>query len=207
MEEKQNIQVQPINKGVLVINVGSIEGSTLITHRLTDEAVSKFMGREIGEAKKKELRNYDEEYESCFYLTEDGKYGFPASGFMASILDSCVALGIPKTQIKRAVRILGDIYEIKYKKVRRRIDHPRRSGRNSTPDTRHRPEFIDWSCELIIQYDINQISPDQIINLINQAGFSTGIGDWRPSSPKSSGTHGMFKVLGTNKTNGKTKAD
>lgn len=201
-EEKEKIIIQPIKKGVLMVKVGAIEGSTLITHRLTDEAVAKFMGREVGKVKKKELRNYDEEYESCFYLTEDKKYGFPASGFMGAILDSCVALGIPKTQIKRSLRIIGDVYELKYKKVNRRIDHPRRSGRNSTPDTRHRPEFVDWTCELVIQYDMNQISPDQILNLINQAGFSTGIGDWRPSSPKSSGTHGMFKVLAT-KENGK----
>ncbi len=195
--KNETIQIQPINKGVLKVKIGSIEGSTLITHRLTDEAVAQFMGREEGKTTKKMLRDYDAEYESCFYYTADKKYGFPAGGFMGAMLDACVPLDIAKTQIKRSIRLLGDIYELTYKKVNRRIDHPRRSGRNSTPDTRHRPEFIDWSCELILQYDMNQITPDQIINLINQAGFSTGIGDWRPSSPKSSGTHGMFKVLTT----------
>ena len=196
-ETKTTIQIQPINKGVLKVKIGAIEGSTLIVHRLTDEAVEKFMGRESGIASKKELRNYDNEYESCFYYTDDKKYGFPAGGFMGAMLDACVPLDIAKTQIKRSIRLLGDIYPLTYKKVNRRIDHPRRSGRNSTPDTRHRPEFVDWTCELIIQYDTNQITPDQIINLINQAGFSTGIGDWRPGAPKSSGTHGMFKVVAT----------
>lgn len=196
-KEPTAIIIQPIKKGILNVKVGAIEGSTLISHRLTDEAVSKFMGREVGKTTKKELRDYDAEYNSCFYLTEDKKYGFPSGGFLASMLDACVALGIAKTQIKRSVRLLGDIYELKFKKVNKRIDHPRRSGRNSTPDTRYRPEFVDWSCNLIIQYDMNQISPDQIINLINQAGFSSGIGDWRPSAPKSSGSHGMFKVLKT----------
>lgn len=198
-EVKSTIQIQPIKKGILKVKVGAVEGSTLITHRLTDEAVAKFMGRESGITVKKELRNYDEEYESCFYYTEDKKYGFPSSGFMGAMLDACVALDVAKTQVKRSIRLLGDIYELTYKKVNRRVDHPRRSGRNSTPDTRHRPEFVDWTCELTIQYDVNQITPDQIINLINQAGFSTGIGDWRPGSPKSSGTHGMFQVMATKK--------
>jgi hypothetical protein len=196
-QEEQKIIVQPIKLGVMKIKVGSIDGSTLITHRLTEEAVSNFMGREEGKTVKRKIRDYDQEYESCFYYTEKKKYGFPSSGFMKSILDACVPLNIPKTQIKRAVRLLGNVYELKYDEVNRRVDNPRRSGRNSTPDTRHRPEFVNWSCELMIQYDTNQISPEQIINLINQAGFSVGIGDWRPGAPNSSGTHGMFKVLNT----------
>jgi len=196
-ESEQKIKVQPIKLGIIKVRIGSIEGSTLIIHKLTEEAVSDFMGREEGKTTKKKLRDYDKEFESCFYYTDDKKYGFPASGFMGALLDSCIPLDIPKTQIKRAVRLLGGVYQIKYKKMNRRIDNPRRSGRNSTPDTRHRPEFVDWECELLVQYDTNQISPDQIINLINQAGFSCGIGDWRPSAPKSSGTHGMFKVLAT----------
>lgn len=196
-KQEQQIQVQPIKLGIMKVKVGAIPGSTLITHRLTEESVSDFMGREEGKTKKRKLRDYDKEYESCFYYTEDQKYGFPASGFMGALLDACVPLNVPKTQIKRSVRLIGNVYPLKYKKVNRRVDNPRRSGRNSTPDTRHRPEFVEWECELVIQYDTNQISLDQIINLINQAGFSTGIGDWRPGAPKSSGTHGMFKVIGS----------
>jgi len=197
VENEQQIKVQPIKLGLVKVKVGAIEGSTLITHRLSGEAVADFMGRETGATTKKKLRDFDKEYESCFYYTDDKEYGFPASGFMGAVLESCIPLDIPKTQIKRSVRLLGGVYPLKYKKLNRRVDNPRRSGRNSTPDTRHRPEFINWECELTIQYDTNQISPDQIINLINQAGFSVGIGDWRPGSPKSSGTHGMFKVLAT----------
>ena len=69
-EEKNTIQIQPIVKGVLKVKIGAIEGSTLITHRLTDEAVDEFMGREIGKSGKKKLRNYDNEYESCFYIRQ-----------------------------------------------------------------------------------------------------------------------------------------
>ncbi len=195
--EGVQILVQPIKTAILTVKVGAVDGSTLITHRLAPEVVDKFTSRETGKTDKKEIRDYEKEYQSCFYLTKDNKYGFPGSGFMGAMLDACIPLNLHKTEIKRSIRILGDIYELKYKKLVHRIDNPRRSGRNSTPDVRHRPEFHDWSCELTIQYDTNLISPDQINNLINQSGFSTGIGDWRPGAPKSSGTHGMFKVLQT----------
>jgi hypothetical protein len=198
MEEKQEIKVQKINLHTINVKVGSIDGSTLISHRLSSEQVAETItNREIGKTSKKKLRDFNKEYESCFHYTTDKKYGYPAMGFMNAILNACIPLGIPKTQIKRSVRLLGDIYELKYKKLNKRIDSPRRSGMNAAPDTRYRPEFVDWECTLVVQYDSNLISPDQIINLVNQAGFSSGVGDWRPSSPKSSGTHGMFKVLQT----------
>lgn len=201
--EKQNetakkIEVQALKLKLMSVKVGSIEGSTLIVHKLDNETVSRTItNREIGKTEKKKLRNFDEEYEKCFHYTSDKEYGYPASGFMNAILFASVASDIPKTQIKRAMRLLGDVYKIEYKKLNRRVDVARRSGMNAAPDTRHRPEFIDWKCTLVVQYDENQISPDQIINLINQAGFSAGVGDWRPSSPKSAGNHGMFKVLAT----------
>jgi len=198
MEEKTEIKVQPIKLNILKINVGSIEGSTLISHKLNSENVKNTItNREVGKTSKKVLRDFDKEYESCFHYTSEGKYGYPAMGFMNAILNACIPLNIPKTQIKRSIRLLGEIYELRYKKLNKRIDSPKRSGMNASPDTRYRPEFVDWEVTLTVQYDSNQISPDQIINLINQSGFSSGVGDWRPSSPRSSGTHGMFKVLTT----------
>ena len=197
-EKETQIIVQGIKRKMIKIKVKAVEGSTYIPHKLSGEAVANFMGREFGKTKKKEIRNLDKEYESCFYYTKDKKYGIPAGSFAGAVLNAAVACNIPKTQIKRAIRVLGDILPLKYDKVEKRIDYPKRSGRNSTPDTRARPEFFDWETTLLVEYDENQISPDQIINLVNQAGFSSGVGDWRPSSPMSSGTHGMFKVVGEN---------
>jgi hypothetical protein len=192
----QRIEVAPVKRCLLKVKVEGVEGSTYIPHRLNAETVSGFTDREMGASKKKVLRNLGTEYESCFYYTPDNKYGVPAAAFTSAILFAAVACNLPKTQIKRAVRILGDVLPLGYSAVNKRIDTVRRSGMTAAPDIRHRPEFLDWHTTLTIEYDSNQISPDQIINLINQAGFSSGIGDWRPSSPKSSGTHGIFKVVG-----------
>ena len=92
------------------------------------------------------------------------------------------------------MKIIGDVYEIKYKKINKREDVTRRSGMNKSPNIAYRPEFVEWTCEIVIEFDKNQITPDQIINLVNQAGFTSGVGDWRPSAPKTPGNHGMFEV-------------
>jgi hypothetical protein len=193
-DNSELLQLKPIKTKLIKIQVEAMPGSSYIPHRLDGGVVSDFTMRETGGVDKKKLRDFDKEYESCFYKTHDGKYGIPSASFMAAILDSCVALNIPKTKVKRAIRLLGDVIELEYKGLNRRIDNPRRSGRNSTPDVRHRPEFIDWSVELLIQFDEEQVTPEQIINLVNSAGFTSGVGDWRPSSRKSCGIHGMCRV-------------
>lgn len=193
-EGKQLLQLNPIKTRLLKIDVESYPESTYIQHRLNTDTVDDFTKREFGKSDKKKIRDLDKEYESCFFYTENKKHGVPVAAFISAILDSCVALNIPKTKVKRAIRLLGDIVEIKYKKINRRKDTVRRGGINKTPDIRHRPEFVEWSCQLLIQFDEEQVTPEQVINLVNYAGFTSGIGDWRPSAPKSTGTHGMFKV-------------
>lgn len=195
MQQETKVIVEPIKTAIMKVTVKAIEGSTLISHRLGSEQMLKVMRKETGKAKTKEFRDFEAEYESCFYRTGDDKYGIPVSAFMSSMLDAATTIdGISKTNLKRGVRLLGDVLELRYDKINHRIDFPRRSGKNGTPDERHRPEFFNWECDLIVQYDTNIISPEQIINLINRSGFNSGVGDWRPSSPRSSGVHGMFTV-------------
>ena len=60
-----------------------------------------------------------------------------------------------------------------------------------TTDIRFRPEYRAWSMEFDIVFNGRAISPEQIVNLVNIAGFGIGIGDWRPER---SGQFGMFHV-------------
>jgi len=64
---------------------------------------------------------------------------------------------------------------------------------NGAADIRYRPEFDPWSVDLEIKYNAAVLSAEQIVNLVNLAGFSVGVGDWRPEK---SGTHGTFHIEG-----------
>jgi hypothetical protein len=65
--------------------------------------------------------------------------------------------------------------------------------RNATgvADLRYRAEFDPWSVEVVIRHNVNVISAEQVINLVDTAGFAIGVGDWRPQRD---GNHGMFHV-------------
>jgi hypothetical protein len=61
-----------------------------------------------------------------------------------------------------------------------------------TADLRYRPEYTGWSIPIRVDYNSSVISMEQIVNLLNLAGFSIGIGEWRPQKD---GQWGMFEVV------------
>ena len=60
-----------------------------------------------------------------------------------------------------------------------------------TADIRYRGEFTEWRVEVPISYNADVISPAQIANLFNIAGFGVGVGEWRPQR---NGSYGRFHV-------------
>ena len=98
--DKAKVVIQTLSVSQMVVRVRGVELSSFISHRLTKENVDKFVARETGKSKKNELRDFDAEYESCFYYTEDGKHGIPAAAFMSAMLQACTDLEVAKTQIK-----------------------------------------------------------------------------------------------------------
>jgi len=63
-----------------------------------------------------------------------------------------------------------------------------------TTDIRYRAMYETWEVDIVIRYNADFMSREQIVNLFNTAGFCSGIGEWRPSSPKKPGPYGMFHV-------------
>jgi hypothetical protein len=100
--------------------------------------------------------------------------------------------GIPKTWVRGLVHIHGDLLPIEYKNLVMKQDTVRVGpfGKRSA-DIRFRGEFHDWQIKLKISYNKNAISPEQIAMLINNAGFSVGVGEWRPEKDGSHGTFGI----------------
>ena len=62
---------------------------------------------------------------------------------------------------------------------------------SGTTSIAYRPEFLEWGARLRIRFNPNAISAEQIVNLVEIAGFAVGVGDWRPEK---AGQHGMFTV-------------
>lgn len=59
---------------------------------------------------------------------------------------------------------------------------------------RTRPIFRSWSLDFTLELDTTMLQPEQVQQILDVAGKSVGLGDWRPGSPSSPGPYGKFTV-------------
>jgi hypothetical protein len=169
----------------------TIEGlSELIVHRWSDKAVQMIKDKQQKKAKQaKEARDPEAEYNASFYHDADGDFAFPCSGIKSCMVDACsYADGITKVSCRGAFHIIGDYAKIKGKEYMR--EDMVRIGMG-TADIRYRGAFPEWSISFQIEYNENVISQEQIANLLDLAGYSVGLAEWRPQK---NGSFGRFRI-------------
>jgi hypothetical protein len=177
-----------------------IEGLTsLIVHNWSQKARIMMLNKQMGKSViKKEAKDPQADYEASMYRFADGRHGFPAQGIKAAIVGGCRMFeDLPMTQAKIAIFIHGEqvesfsLVEIHGEPTMREDMVRLETG---VADIRYRAEYKTWWADLKITYNARMISEEQMVNLVDAAGMG-GIGEWRPSAPKSSsGTYGMFRV-------------
>tara|TARA_R110002020_G_scaffold110945_6_gene256256 strand:+ start:4117 stop:4743 length:627 start_codon:yes stop_codon:yes gene_type:complete len=192
-----SVVIAPPDERVLLLDIKGLTG--LICHNFSEKARKQIADDQSKSAKKpRGARDPDSEYEASFYHLSDGTYGFPCSGFKkAAIRASKMVDGISMTDARQMFFVLPDDRDTTG------IDCVRISGtaskrtdvvrlKNGSADLRYRPELLNWSATLRITYDNGLISPDQIASLFYRAGYSVGVGDWRPERD---GDFGRFTIV------------
>lgn len=201
------IQLRRIEDMVLTAD---IEGVTpVIPHRWSEKSLRMMRDKQMSATSapraRKEPKNPEEEaHDSCYWLDvkdDDGnvstKGAVPATAFKAAMVGACRFYeGITMTQAKLLFYVEGEgpdqLVPVDGDPVMRE-DTPRNSG--GTADLRYRMQFWPWSARLRIHFLPSMIGPDSVYALLDAAGKG-GVGDWRPSSPKSAtGTYGQFRLV------------
>ncbi len=170
-----------------------IGDSPLIVHAWSAKVKREILDKQMKKAKNaKEAKDPATLFEEALYRMPDNAeaYGFPAVAFKSAAVDACSMVSdMTKVSARGAFHIQGDMIALKYGEVVKREDMVR-IGMGTT-DVRIRPEFKDWSVEFDLRYNSGVMSLDQLANLFNVAGFSIGVGEWRPQKD---GSFGMFHV-------------
>lgn len=198
MSKEQVVEIKPLN--IQRIEVEIIGDTELITHRWSDKAKQMMLDKQMKKAKTaRAAKDPEQDYQDSMYRLDDGRYGFPAAGFKAAIVGACRMFdGLPMTKAKMAVRVDGEINS-HGENLTEIIAQPRMREdmvrlETGVADIRYRAGFWPWSTRLKVTFNADVISLEQLYNLIDAAGFG-GVGEWRPSAPKSStGSYGCFHV-------------
>ena len=169
-----------------------IQGTApLIFHKWDEKAIKMILDKQMKKAQKgRDVRDPEKEYENSFYYDSNKNIAFPARNIKQAIVGSARFLqGLPMTILRGSIFVVGDkdgMIPVKYKKKTMRQDMVT-VGMGSA-DIRFRGQLDDWEMEFIIKFDADILSAEQTLNLLQRAGFSQGLGEWRPEKNGDSGT-------------------
>lgn len=166
--------------------------SPLICNAWSEKAKKTMLDRQMKRATQaKEAKDPERAYRDSLYPLPGGGYGFPVVGFKSAAVDACSHVaGLTKVVSRGAFHIIGEMAVIEGEPEPRE-DMVRISM--GTADIRYRGQFKEWKTTLHIRFNESVITPEQILNLFNVAGFAIGVGEWRPQRD---GSYGMFRVAG-----------
>lgn len=188
------IKLKPIAKRKMTFAIRGT--SPLIMHQWSEKA-KRAMREKQQEGKKtktREKRVPAEEAKAATYTTADGHVGIPGMAFKSALVAAAHKdIGIEKTLVRKALFLVTKdpkkVLPIDCSEPVLRED-PVGVGMGST-DLRYRPEFAEWSCEIELEVDSELLQRDDILALVDRAGFGVGICEWRPEK---GGEYGRFEI-------------
>lgn len=186
------IVITPIR--IARISIPVVGDTELIVHKWSEKAKKMMLDKHMGtNAKVREKKVPEQDCYDSIYFMEDGvSHGFPSAGFKSAIVGAIRQIsGMTMTATKVTFRVEGELLKINGEHRMREDMVKIDMGK---PDIRYRAGYPKWSMVLPITYDADALTADQLVNLVNRAGWG-GVGEWRPSAPKSnSGNFGCFHV-------------
>jgi len=191
---KDEIVIHKPQKKFMTIEL--IGDTPLIMHKMSEKSKKMIRDKQQKKAKKvREARNPKQEFLDAMYTDGNGGYLFPARAFKAAAVEACrQADGITMTAARQMFFVAGleDAEWVKIESDDPIIREDVVTIGQGTTDLRYRPQFNNWKAKIKVKFLEHVISPEQIVNIFELAGFCSGIGEDRPN--KKGHTFGMFNV-------------
>lgn len=199
------IELPAIKIGMMEVTL--VGDSPLIVHAWSMKAKKEMLDKQTKTAKgAREAKDPKADFLNSMYRLADGGHGFPSVAFKNSAVTAGTSVsGITKVAARQAFHILGEDADINgaFAGSVSRVNLVRIEGGEpqmredmvkvgmGTADLRYRAEYPTWHTKVLVRFNENVLSPAQILNLLNTAGFAVGVGEWRPEKD---GAYGMFHV-------------
>lgn len=153
--------------------------------------------------KGKPPKDFEKLYQGSMHISKEGWHGIPANGIRQAMIDACRLTEMDMIRAKMCIRIIPDGFNRENLEPLVKIEgKPRmfldrvRIGINQT-DIIPRAMFEKWSARVVIQWDADVFTAQDIVHLLSRAGWQCGIGAGRPLSKSSGGTgKGTWTVEG-----------
>lgn len=199
------ITIAPPNFQTMDISI--VGTAPLVQHRFGKKAATKMLQTHMdGDVKKnkskvKVARDVQQDYLDATHIGEDGKYGIPAPAFRSAMISACRVAGFVMTKAKLSVFVLADSVDAEdgsplvHITGKPELHTAAVRLANGNTSIAVRPMWKKWSAVVRVQWDGDQFTSADVVNLMARAGLQVGVGEGRPDSKKSNGMGwGTFAV-------------
>lgn len=195
--EKTTIELKPLNSRLMEVRI--IGDSDLVLNKMNDVTARDLTAARKDKAKNNEKPNIWEQIITSMHWYNGKPTDFSEEGLRKALEENapCITdFGLKKSFADMVVRGEIDKYSTKFnanvnllnkgglvpiKFAEHVIDEKLMSPKKGSPVLVHLNRFIGWSATFAVSYMETVYSAEQIINIINMAGFGIGIGSGRSS--------------------------
>lgn len=195
--EKTTIELKPLNSRLMEVSI--IGDSDLVLNKMNDVTARDLTDKRKDKAKSNEKPNVWESIITSMHWYNGKPVDFSKEGLQKALKENapCITdFGLKKSFADMVVRGEIDKYSTKFnanvnllnkgglvpiKFAEHVIDEKLMSPKKGSPVLVHLNRFIGWSATFTVSYMETVFSAEQIINIINMAGFGIGIGSGRSS--------------------------
>ena len=204
METFEIKKVKPMN-----VTVHIVGDTDLVLNKMNDVTTRQLTDARKDKAKKIETPNVWEEIITAMHWRDGKPTDFSEEGLADALNNNAPCLtvfGLKKSFGEAVVRLGIDTYSTKFdasvniiapgglvpiKFADHVLEEKLMSPKKGAPVLVHLNRFIGWSADINISYIDSVYSTEQLINIINLAGFGIGIGSGRRSCG-----YGRYHVVG-----------
>jgi hypothetical protein len=176
-----------------------IVGDTpIITHAWSKKAKDEMLQKQVKATKAgKERRDPDADFVSSRYEMSEGVFGFPATGVKNCILSAAHKdKGIARTNVMAALWVDAEMVRVAPARAGAICDMPIiriwgsdpemredmvkiGAGLNKTANLAYRAQFSIWAMRITGRFNPTMLTEEALTFLIQESGFSAGLGEWR----------------------------
>lgn len=203
-EDKKTIAITPPNLVVAEFNL--VGTAPYVQHAFSQKAMEQIhatqaAGQQARGKKVRVAKDFSAIYEGAKHKSTQGWLGQPASGYRNAMISACRLVGFAMTRAKLSFFVLADGYDavsgdglVRIYGEPEPVEHYARND-NGSVDLRVRPMWREWTAKVRIQFDEDQFSTQDVLNLLLRAGMQVGVGEGRHDSKNSAGMGwGSFTV-------------
>jgi hypothetical protein len=198
-DELEQVQIVELTRAKIVYHI--VGETPLLMNSMSVKAQRELLlprGRKTAAEKQGSLKHDPlQEYRDSIYRARKGSDTVLAllnTQFKAALCTAALDVpGAKKAQIGRLTSIEGGEKLALYGIPQIMCSVVRSADINKTPDIRTRCIVPRWACTVEVTYTIPVLNATVISSLFATAGYTMGVGDWRPQ--KGSGTFGRWRIV------------